>query len=139
MHLIRLRQRFARYGSRLRVPGIKRGLSHPGVYDQHETSSPISASPHRVGPQSLPNLRRLRQRLRSRVAGKASNSYDGRNAAANAVDYLKFYSRSPDAVIRVQPYEGETIPVNNHDADVQIIWQLATEAQSLVPPPSYAL
>jgi hypothetical protein len=54
--------------------------------------------------------------------------YDGRNAAANAVDYAKFYSRSHDAVICVQAYEGETIPVNNHDAGVQI-WELATEAQ----------
>jgi hypothetical protein len=39
---------------------------------------------------------------------------------SNAIGYAEFLSRSHDAVICVQAYEGETIPVNNHDAGVQI-------------------
>jgi hypothetical protein len=60
------------------VPGIKRGLSRPGVYDQHGPSKLLSP-PLRIawGPQSLPNQRRnnrrgprLRERLQIRPSSK---------------------------------------------------------------------
>ncbi len=46
--------------------------------------------------------------------------YGELNAVSNAIGCAKDRSRSHDAVIRVQAYEGETILVNNHDAGVQI-------------------
>jgi hypothetical protein len=42
--------------------------------------------------------------------------YDGLNAAANAIDYAKFYSRSHDAVIRVYDAAGNVIDRLRHVA-----------------------
>jgi hypothetical protein len=40
--------------------------------------------------------------------------YGESNAAANAVDYAKFYSRSHDAVIRVYDAAGNVIETHEH-------------------------
>jgi hypothetical protein len=40
--------------------------------------------------------------------------YGGPNAASNAVDYAKFYSRSRDAVIRVCDAAGNLIETHEH-------------------------
>ena len=39
------------------------------------------------------------------------------NAASNAVDYAKFYSRSHDAVIRVYDAAGNMIETHEHKGD----------------------
>jgi hypothetical protein len=43
--------------------------------------------------------------------------YGGPNAASNAVDYAKFYSRSHDAVIRVYDDVGNVIETHEHKGD----------------------
>ena len=43
--------------------------------------------------------------------------YGGDNAAANAVDYAKFFSRSHDAVIRVYDAAGNAIEAHEHKGD----------------------
>jgi hypothetical protein len=43
--------------------------------------------------------------------------YAGPNAAINAVDYAKFYSRSHDAVIRVYDVAGNVIEKHVHAGD----------------------
>jgi hypothetical protein len=43
--------------------------------------------------------------------------YSGPNAASNAVDYAKFYSRSHDAVIRVYDDAGNVIDAHEHAGD----------------------
>jgi hypothetical protein len=43
--------------------------------------------------------------------------YDGPNAISNAIDYVKFYSRSHDAVIRVYDEDGNVIETHQHADD----------------------
>jgi hypothetical protein len=43
--------------------------------------------------------------------------YGEPNAAANAVDYAKFYSRSHDAVIRVHDAAGNMVETHEHAGD----------------------
>ena len=43
--------------------------------------------------------------------------YGEPNAASNAVDYVKFFSRSPDAVIRVYDEAGNVIETHEHAGD----------------------
>jgi hypothetical protein len=43
--------------------------------------------------------------------------YDGPNAAANAIGYAKFYSRSDHAVIHVYDAAGHTIDTQEHAGD----------------------
>jgi hypothetical protein len=43
--------------------------------------------------------------------------YDGPQAAANAIGYAKFYSRSHDAVIRVDDESGNVIETQEHKGD----------------------
>jgi hypothetical protein len=43
--------------------------------------------------------------------------YSGPNAASNAVDYAKFYSRSRNAVIRVYDEAGNVIETHEHAGD----------------------
>jgi len=43
--------------------------------------------------------------------------YDGKNAAANAVDYAKFRSRAHRAVIRVYDAAGNVIETHEHTGD----------------------
>ena len=43
--------------------------------------------------------------------------YDGPNAASNAVDYAKFFSRSHGAVIRVYDAAGKVIETHEHKGD----------------------
>jgi hypothetical protein len=43
--------------------------------------------------------------------------YGGPNAAGNAIDYAKFYSRSHDAVIRVYDDAGNVIETHEHKGD----------------------
>ena len=43
--------------------------------------------------------------------------YNGPNAAANAIGYAKFYSRSHHAVIRVYDAAGNVIETHEHKGD----------------------
>jgi hypothetical protein len=43
--------------------------------------------------------------------------YDGSQAAANAIDYAKFYSRSHDAVIRVYDDAGSLVETHENAGD----------------------
>jgi len=43
----------------------------------------------------------------------------GQNAASNAVDYAKFFSRSHDAVIRVYDQAGNVIEAHEHAGDFE--------------------
>jgi hypothetical protein len=43
--------------------------------------------------------------------------YGDPNAASNAIDYAKFYSRSRDAVIRVWDEAGNVIQTHQHKGD----------------------
>ena len=43
--------------------------------------------------------------------------YAGPNAASNAVDYAKHYSRAHPAVIRVYDYAGNVIETHQHRGD----------------------
>jgi hypothetical protein len=43
--------------------------------------------------------------------------YGGPNAASNAVDYAKFFSRSHDAVISVYDAAGSVIETHEHKGD----------------------
>jgi hypothetical protein len=43
--------------------------------------------------------------------------YAGQNAISNAIDYAKFRSRSPDAVIRVYDETGNVIKTHEHKGD----------------------
>ena len=45
--------------------------------------------------------------------------YNEPNAASNAIDYAKFYSRSKDAVIRVYDEAGNVIETHEHKGDFQ--------------------
>src|SRR5438552_3590183 len=60
-------------GSTTAGPGIKRGLSRSGVYESAR-SSQAPASPHRVQPAVAAKPHCLKQRSRSGVAKKTSNS-----------------------------------------------------------------
>jgi hypothetical protein len=54
----------------------------------------------------------------SRVALSFSRLWFGEpNAASDAVDYAKFYSRSHDAVIRVYDAAGNVIETHEHKGD----------------------
>jgi hypothetical protein len=44
-------------------------------------------------------------------------SYAEPNAAGNAVDYAKFFSRSHDAVIRVYDEAGDMLQTHKHNGD----------------------
>ena len=43
--------------------------------------------------------------------------YDGPSAAANAIGYAKFRSRSHDAVIRIYEQAGNVIETHEHKGD----------------------
>ena len=60
--------------------------------------------------------------------------YTGPNAASNAIDCAKFFSRSHDAVIRVYDSAGNVIETHEHKGDFQAVSLLAKIVGRFVRP-----